>query len=364
MRTICFYVSDYGAGHAARSIALVRAILAADPSVRIIVKSEGPFDLLARSLPDPRVTVIPCRNDISVPLQLGTDAVDTEATRALLEDWHTTWEAFVAREVRFCRDECVSLILSDIVPQPFLVADDAGIPSVAVSNFSWDTIYAHLLSENAPVVTGMRHAYSRASLACILPFHLPMPAFPRRVPVSLLARAITVPRVEMRTRLGIPADARVVFFNPRCPPDQLSQTFLFEVSREPGIRLVMPSPFAAVHPNIIPLPTGETESQNWIGMCDVVVTRCGYSTVSEAVQAQVPLVVWERPGFIEDRAIAATIRRLGVGTAISYPEICSPAWISRLPEFLAYKQHYEQTGRDYTNTGSEEILSHITEFIA
>lgn len=364
MRTICYYVSDYGAGHATRTIALIRAILSSYPSLRIIVKSEGPFALLSRSLCDPRVSVMRCRNDISVPLIPFTDAIDVDATESILREWHETWDSYIAREVQFCHDERVSLILSDIAPQPFLVADDVGIPSIAISNFSWDTIYEHLIPGCSPCVSDMRSAYSCASLACILPFHVPMTAFKKCVSVNLLARAITVPRQQMRTRLGFSLDDRVVFFNPRCPPDHLSPDLFGEVSRERSIRIVMPSAYAAAHPHIIPLPPEETESQNWIGMCDGVVTRCGYSTVSEAVQAQVPLIVWERPGFIEDQAIASTIRRLGIGTSLEYQQIRFPDWISALPDLPLYKQHYERTGTEYSNNGSEEILSHLKEFIA
>jgi len=363
MRTLCYYVSDYGAGHATRSIALIRALLSSYPSLRIIVKSDGPFAFLARSLCDPRVTVMRYRNDISIPLIPSIEAVDIDATESLLCEWHETWDSYIAREVQFCREEGVSLILSDIAPQPFLVADDVGVPSIAISNFSWDAIYEHLLPGRSGCVSDMRSAYSRASLACILPFHIPMTAFKKSVSVSLLVRAVTVPRQQMRERLGFSEEDRVIFFNPRCPPDQLKPDFFRELARERSIRIVMPSAYAADHPHIIPLPPDETESQNWIGMCEGVVTRCGYSTVSEAVQAHVPLIVWERPGFCEDMAIASTIRRLGIGMALEYRQIRSLDWILSLQKIPLYKQHYERTGTEYTNNGSEEILTHLKEFI-
>ena len=125
----------------------------------------------------------------------------------------------------------------------------------------------------------------------------------------------------------------------------------------------MPSAFATRHSQIIALPAHETESQNWIAMCDLVVTRCGYSTVSEAVQAKVPLVVWERPGFIEDHAIVADIRRLGAGISYDYSQIMSLDWIAELPEISGYKQHYVHITPNYVNSGSEDILSCLQEFI-
>ena len=82
-----FFVSDYGYGHAARSIALIRKILFRYPDSRIIVKSEGPFVLLSKSLQDSRISVIRYRNDISVPHLPSTEAVDVDTTRILLLEW-------------------------------------------------------------------------------------------------------------------------------------------------------------------------------------------------------------------------------------------------------------------------------------
>lgn len=362
MKTICFYVSDYGYGHASRSIALIRKILFHFPHSRIIVKSEGPFDLLSQSLQDPRISVIRYRNDISVPLLRSTETVDVDTTRILLTEWEESWSNSITGEVRFCKEQGVDLILSDIAPQPFLVADDLGIPSVGISNFSWDTIYKHVVPEMTGFIDQVRSAYSCATLACVLPFNLPMDAFLKTVPVSLLSRDISVPRNLMRERLGLNDDETVVFFNPRCPVEKLGPDF-FKTLCQQSIRIVVPSTFASRHSHIITLPIDDTESQNWIAMCDCVVTRCGYSTVSEAVQANVPLVVWERPGFIEDNAIITEIQRLGVGRSYDYQQIRSFDWIAELPELSRYKQHYVSIAPKYINSGSKDILSCLQEFM-
>ena len=363
MPAFCFYVSDYGLGHAARSIALIRKILSRFPRSRIFVKSDGPYDLLVRSLSDPRVSVIRCRNDVCVPLLPDTDAVDADRTRDLVLGWMESWNSYVADEVRFCTGHSVDMIISDISPQPFLVASDLGIPSLAVSNFSWDTIYHHLFPELSGAIDTMRSAYAKATLACVLPFHVPMDAFPRKVPVSLLARDITTPRDAMREQLGFSENDTVVFFNPRDSYDRPDENLLTLATRH-SLKVLMPSGYPAVRDRIIPLPADEPESQNWIGMCDCVVTRCGYSTVSEAVQAKIPLVVWERPGFIEDSAIASVIRDLGIGSVLDYTTIRSLGWIAELPGIHRYKQHYEQTDPKYVNNGSNDILSHLQECIA
>jgi UDP-N-acetylglucosamine:LPS N-acetylglucosamine transferase len=190
-----------------------------------------------------------------------------------------------------------------------------------------------------------------------------MDAFRNVVPVSLLARDATVSRENMRERLGITSKETVVFFNPRCPPDQVYPELVSRAEKE-HVTVIVPSGYPAGHAGIIPIPPDETESQNWIGMCDCVVTRCGYSTVSEAVQARIPLMVWERPGFIEDRSIASAIRHSGIGTSLEYRQIRSFDWIAELDRIPRYKQHYERIDPKYVNNGSNDILAHLQEYLA
>ena len=66
MKNICFYISDYGYGHASRDIAIIRQILNAFTDVKIFVKSDGPFNFLRQSLPQESVQVIQTRNDVGV----------------------------------------------------------------------------------------------------------------------------------------------------------------------------------------------------------------------------------------------------------------------------------------------------------
>ena len=210
MKTLCFYISDYGYGHASRAIALIREIVDTCQDVRVIARTSGPFEFTRRSLIHPRVSVIDCRNDAGVTLKDGSLVVDRERTRESFLNWMQSWDDYISRECAFCRDNRVDLVLSDIAPQPFCVADILGIPSMAVSNFSWDTIFGHLFPDCSEVGI-LRDAYRQASHACILPFEIGMDGFPGRERVGLISRKISVPGPEMRKRCGIPVEDFLVY---------------------------------------------------------------------------------------------------------------------------------------------------------
>jgi uncharacterized protein (TIGR00661 family) len=312
MKTICFYISDYGYGHAARAIALIREITARYNDIRIIVKTKGPYVFSKRSLLTPHVIVVKCQNDISLFHQQGADTIDREKTVTAFLQWMNSWKVYISSEYEYCKAYKVDLIISDIAPQPFCVAEALGIPSIAISNFSWDTIYGYLFPELAEIEI-LRQAYQKASHACILPFDIGMEAFLTKTKVGLVSRNIMIPRSVMRQRNGIGEDEIVVYVGRIPHPNVFSVP---DTTRGSGIRFLVPSGELSTDLSVITIPHEETESQNWLAMCDVIIAKCGYSTVSEAVRARVPLIVWKRNGFIEDDAIAKKIESCGIGITV------------------------------------------------
>ncbi|KAF5051006.1 hypothetical protein DSECCO2_423560 [anaerobic digester metagenome] len=388
MKTLCFYISDYGLGHAARAIGLIRELVLAQDELRVIVKTSGPLDLVRRSLVHPRVSVVDCRNESDVVLMEGQSTVDRARTRAAFLAWMFAWDEYVAREVAFCRAERVDLILSDITPQAFEVAEASGTPSIAVSNFTWETIYGHLFPDLGEVGR-LRAAYNMASYACILPFEIGMERFSRNERVGLVSRRITVLRGEMRRRLGIPEDDFLVFVGKSPKPPSLNHSGFVEAPCAPGASTAPDMAGARVRPftgdtvppakckpitrylvstgtpipGAIPIPATETESQHWIGMCDCVVAKCGYSTVSEAMRARLPLLVWKRDGFVEDVAIAGTIERLGIGRTVGTPGEGVALCRSSPDEIQEMRDNYENLEDPYTSDGIPAVLRVVEELM-
>ncbi|PPA70534.1 hypothetical protein C4B60_13100 [Jeotgalibacillus proteolyticus] len=53
-------------------------------------------------------------------------------------------------------------------------------------------------------------------------------------------------------------------------------------------------------PNVVKIPSNYTESQNYIAASDLVITKAGWGTVSEAVIFQKPLLLVDRMYMNED----------------------------------------------------------------
>ncbi len=98
-------------------------------------------------------------------------------------------------------------------------------------------------------------------------------------------------------------------------------------------------------------------------MCDCVVTKCGYSTVSEVVRARIPLLVWKRDGFIEDEAIAAELERLGIGQTVSGAQEGVARCRSGHESVRRYKENYDTLDGQYSTDGTNAVLRVVREML-
>lgn len=357
--TICWYISDYGYGHASRSIAMIRAVLAAMP-VRVLVRTGGPAGFVRASLPG--VTVHAGPNDIGVVLKDQTAQVDRPRTEQSLTAWMGSWETYLAAERQFCADHGVDLVLSDIAPQPFLVAESLGVPGIGVSNFTWHSIFASLFPGH-PALDLIREAYAAADQGLVLPFDDGMEVFSKRRRIGLIARQITEQRSALRRRYGLDEEQIVVYLGPGKDYPDLSPGAVRRLS-DAGATCVVSTAAETRARDLIRIPADETESQNYVGMSDLVVAKGGYSTVSEAIRARVPLVLFQREGFFEDHLFTDKVTACGIGREISGEDYRNGAWIADLDRLGDYRDHFDTLGPPYTTDGTTALLSSISEVVS
>ena len=105
VKKICYYVSDYGFGHASRSIAVIRRILSQTDDVHVTVKCSSPFEFLKASLEGTGVECICRKNDVGVILKEGAPEVDKEQTKILFEEWMDSWPAYISEEAKYLQKQ-------------------------------------------------------------------------------------------------------------------------------------------------------------------------------------------------------------------------------------------------------------------
>lgn len=311
---LAVYVSGHGYGHSTRTAEVLREVRARAVDLPIVVRTSAPA-FLFEGLIAPPLAVRRVECDVGL-VQRDALVIDEAGTVAAWRAFMDGWDARVAGEAAWLRDAGARLVLGDIPPLAFAAAAEAGVPSVALGNFSWDWIYAHLAARESALVEAAARAgeaYARAGLLLRLPFAGDLSAFRRIEDVPLVARKPTVPKAEARARLGL--DGR--------PAVLLS----FGGLGLPGLRLAA---FGALEGWQVLLTGGGgdgaaptnlrrldgpallaagLEYPDLVGAADVVVTKPGYGIVSDCIGAGTRLVYTDRGDFPEYPVMVAEMPR-------------------------------------------------------
>jgi uncharacterized protein (TIGR00661 family) len=363
LNKICFYTSDYGYGHAARDIALIKRITK-EGLAEVTVKTEKAFDFMRQSLPG--CDVIRQCNDMGPVYKNDSIMIDCDLTEKALEGWISSWDRYIRAEMSFCREKGIDLIISDIAPQPFLVAEGLGVPGIGFSNFTWHYIFSNLLGTR-PATERLKEAYEAGDMAMVLPFHEEMRLFQARKEISLVSRDFTVRRDAMRAKLGLSGGEILIHMG----AGMSLHTGIFRRLKDIDLnhkKLLLSSdvelPGGLPPEKLLRIPSTETESQNYLAASDMIVSKAGYSTVSEAIRGRVPMFLFRREGYEEDSLIVRAVEELGIGREIGLDDFAEGEWIEGVDDLDIYRAGFDSLSDTLRSDGTVEAIAAIKEIIS
>mgnify|MGYP006879243197 FL=1 len=120
-------------------IEVINAILAKRPEARIGVRTSVPrwlFDLTVKG----HIQYSHLETDTGV-VQVDSLTLDEADSIRRASSFHADLVTRAASETQQLRAIDAGLIVGDIPPLAFAVAASAGLPSIAIGNFTWDWIY-------------------------------------------------------------------------------------------------------------------------------------------------------------------------------------------------------------------------------
>jgi L-arabinokinase len=293
LSSILYYISGHGYGHAVRSSQVIEALKQASPELDVHVRTTAPQWLF------PPVAYSHTALDVGM-VQDDCLSMDLAATLKACGQIQQRAPQIIADELRYIARNKVRLILGDIPPLCFEIATRANIPSIAITNFTWDFIYRAYVEQYpdfAPLAAAMERYYSQATLALALPFSCELDVFPRQESIPWIARISALTRGEARQKFALPQSAVIVLLSfgglgLNCLPWQ---------------ELTKPSPFYFVASgkalkedgNLRIVPDAQKDYADLIRAADVIVTKPGYGIVADALSHQVPVLYTHRGKFAE-----------------------------------------------------------------
>ncbi|MGE5243379.1 MAG: hypothetical protein ACM3SQ_04040 [Betaproteobacteria bacterium] len=319
---VAFYISGHGLGHASRDLELIEALGRQRPDWTFVVRTAAPrWFFEARA---PALDVQAIQADTGV-VQIDSLRLDEAETVRRAAGFYRTFDARAGDEARWLEAIGASLVIGDIPPLAFAAASRAGLPSVAVGNFTWDWIYGSYtaFATDAPqVLPAIREAYARTTLALRLPLHGGFDAMPDVRDVPFIARKSERDPRDTRRRIGIGGDRPVVLasfgaYGAPLPYDTLA--------REPDFALVV----AEREP-----PAG-LKYEDLVAAADVVVSKPGYGIVSECAANGTALLYTSRGRFAEYDVFVAEMPQLVRCRFLPQDELLAGQWRDGVHAVLA-----------------------------
>ncbi|MCP9443118.1 MAG: hypothetical protein NNA20_11045 [Nitrospira sp.] len=328
-------ISAHGFGHAAQVVPVLNALGRLVPDLRALLRTTVPRSFFTNRLEVP-FEVQPVQQDVGC-IQEGPLSIDVAATWRAHYQFHLTWEERLEAEVSAILDARPDLILADTPYLAIAAGSKAGIPTVALMNFTWDLVLSALTStpeaHHEDLLLAMRRAYARADLALritpapvITVFHRMFDVGPIAAPASpacdRLAACLQLAPGE-RTVLvgfgGVPL-ATLPFESLRTVT---GYRFLFDGSVPPGDRRF-------VSTRSLPFSFKEL-----LASTDIIMTKPGYGTLLEAVALRIPLIYVRRYNFADEQPLVEFLHRYGRGIELSPQDFIAGRWATTLDATFA-----------------------------
>lgn len=338
--TLLFYISGHGFGHASRQVEIIRALSvrlrspqAPAPHARIVIRSAVNPDLLRRTLDVP-FELEPGVCDTGI-VQRSSIEHDDEATVREAIQFYERYEERTSADVARAAALVPSLIVGDIAPLAFEVAERIGVPSVAIGNFTWDWIYeGHPgLPDQAPWIPPLiRASYEKATHALELPFSGGFDIFPSSERIPLVARHSFAQKAQTRRHFGLRADARVALLSfggyglPQLDLAAIDCTADWTIVTTDRVTPTAGAPDHVMRIDERAFADGPFRYEDLVAAADVVITKPGYGILAECISTGTAMLYTSRGVFREYDLLVREMPRYVRSRFISQDDLLAGRW--------------------------------------
>ncbi|MEB3882042.1 glycosyl transferase [Lyngbya sp. CCY1209] len=359
-------ITNHGFGHAVRAASVAAKIQRLCPDILLFLVTTAPRWLLESYISGPFV-VRPRAFDVGV-IQSDSITMDKGATLEKLRDIRRRERSIMAGEVSFIRQNRIGLLLADIPPLAAPIARAAGIPGFMMGNFGWDFIYRDWGGEFGEIADWAADCFGQCDRLFRLPFHEPMSAFPNIRDVGLTGGDPRYDLSQLRGDFGIDTPpektvmltfgglglAKIPYQNLRQFPDHIFITF---DNNSPDL------------PNLIPVRSRIRSGQfstdysrirpvDLMPLCGRVISKPGFSTFSEALRLDVPLVSLVREGFAEAPLLMEGLQNYARHQILTSGDFFEGDW-----DFLRQPFNPPRQSRSLDKNGGDAIAKATIELI-
>lgn len=310
---IAFYISSHGFGHLTRCIPIIEKL---SKKYRLyIVSGRKQLEFLKEYLGirtknfflrelDTDIGLINCNKSLEV------DRIKLEME---LEKFVNNWEYISNMEVDYLKDKKVKKIIVDISPIGMLVGNKLNLKVEAFSNFTWFTQYK-FLNLNKKILDKFYEVEQYITRFFVYPLNLDLSHINcEKIPVNYIARKFNYSKInKLRKKYN-----KIIFIS--C--GKSADLERIEIKNFNGIIFYTEGIEIFGEGEHIKLPLNTKDTHNYVGASDFVIVKAGWGTVAEAVLSEVPMVLLERDGVLEDTNTIAKLKKQNKAISIEVKKL-------------------------------------------
>ena len=354
--SIYIAITSHGFGHAVRAATVAEKLQQLRPDIGLNLVTVAPEWLLKSYIKGEfvyRQRVF----DVGV-IQSDSLTMDRSATLNKMQNIISRQEQIIAEEVQYIKNNNIGLILADIPALAAPIACAAGIPCWMMSNFGWDFIYRDWGEEFEDIVTWIENYYSQSDRLFRLPLAEPMSAFSNITDVGLTGSKPQFNDDELRQKFNLtaPVDKTVLLTFGGLGLQSIPYKNLNQFTDWQFITFDRNAPDL---PNLLKIADRTLRPLDFMPICGRVFSKPGYSTFSEAMCCDTPIVSLTRNGFAEAQILLNGIQDYSQHQIVSTDEFFAGDWNFLHQPLLNPRQNKSLT-KDGATTIAKEISDHLS----
>jgi len=347
---------------------VMQAVLRLLPEAPIVVKTAAPRRLFETALRR-QIEFVDMVCDAGM-VQIDSLNVDTAASVRRAKAFQQRVPQLAAAEAAFLRERGARAVIGDIPPLAFAAAAAAGVPSLAIGNFTWDWIYEGYPEESPrELADHIREMYRKATKALRLPMaggFASLEGITNDIP--FIARDSRRNPDDIRRVLGLPPRAGgkpLVLMSFGGYGIEGLNTAALGALRDYTIATtdiparehrIKPAP-GLLHVSEQQLDAGGLRYEDLVRAADVVATKPGYGIVSEAIAGNTALLYTSRGRFVEYEVLVKAMPRYLRVRFIERDDLLRGDWAPALEQLLNQPPPPDKPALNGADVAAREILS-------
>jgi hypothetical protein len=265
-------ISAHGFGHAAQVVPVLNALGRLVPDLRAILRTTVLPSFFSDRLMIPW-ELSASQQDIGC-IQDGPLSINVEATWRAHERFHTTWTDRIQHEVSAMRAACPNVVLADT---PYLAIEAgraAGIPTVALMNFTWDLILSEYVApppvDGPSLLDSIRQSYAHADRALRMTPAPKIDTFRHIDTIGPITEPASPVRAQLASVLGLAPGERTVLVGFGGIP--LTSLPLADLEQLTGYRFLFDGPILSGSTTFISIHSLPFSFKSLMASVDVIMT--------------------------------------------------------------------------------------------